>query len=107
MLRGIQKNMIQVQLRDSRYFETALFILRSDSPHAKPNPRDHGKHNEIPRSNEMLREAHRILAQSSITAPDHKRKNGIMRSKILSFLCGLLIGASAVALLWLAVLLFA
>ena len=110
MLRGIQKNFIQIQIRDSRYFETAVLILRKNA--GGDGGQDGIKlggscRNETVRGNEMMKEAHRILAESNLFTQAPKKKKRQKSGRFVSFLYGLLVGASAVALLWFAVLLLA
>ncbi len=112
MLRGIQKNFIQIQIRDSRYFETAVFVLRNDagggdSERNKRAAQGGWERNETVRGNEMMKEAHRILAESNLFSSSPKKKKQQKSGRFVSFLYGLLTGASAVALLWLTVLLLA
>lgn len=96
MLRGIQKNMIQVQTPKSRYFETAYFILRADTPTSTSKSA----------SNEMLTEANRILAESNLLSRKDTGKSHRLRGRLYPYFCGVLTGASLVAFVWLAVLLF-
>ena len=93
MIKGIQKNMIQLQISGNRYFETAYFVLRHD---LRP---------PVPRENEMVREAQRILAESELSKKKSTR-GGMSRlvSRRLSFLWGALAGAATVAFIWLFVL---
>ena len=95
MLKGVQKQMVQVQIPKNRYFESAYFILR-------PDLRDTGDTHA-----EMTREANRILNESELL---RRRGYGAKRPSaggIPQFLGGVLTGAVAVALIWLCVLLFA
>lgn len=96
MLRGIQKNMIQVQTPKSRYFETAYFIMRAETSASasKSTP------------NEMLNEANRILAESNLLSRKDSGKPHRLRGRLYPYFCGVLTGASLIALVWLAVLLF-
>ena len=96
MLRGIQKNMIQVQTPKSRYFETAYFIVRAGTP--SPSSKS--------ASGEMLTEANRILAESNLLSRRDSGKKRRLREKLYPYCCGVLTGASLVALAWLAALLF-
>lgn len=87
MIRGIHKSMIVVQTPKSACFEEACFILRG-----LPT-------GEMKKENEMLKEAHRILAEHE----EEKRtgKQGRRRSgRWLAFFSGALCGSLAVALLW-------
>ncbi|MBE6546817.1 MAG: hypothetical protein E7668_05205 [Ruminococcaceae bacterium] len=90
--------MIQIQIRKNRYFETAFFVLRPELSEERGRGKD--------RDNEMTKEANRILAECNLLSSGHKKKKA-GSGRFLSFLYGLLVGASVVALLWLAVLLLA
>ena len=94
MLRGVQKRIVQVQIPKNRYFESAYFILRPDLR----EPMD-------PHS-EMTKEANRILNESEmLRKKGASRRNG-KRNLFLPFLGGILLGAFAVAMIWIAVLVF-
>ena len=85
MIRGIQKNMIQIQTQDSKYFDYACFVMKTNLP--KPSANE----------NEMLREAQKILRQ---TLPKEPKKIGAMFGKRLFCLgWGILFGASGMGLL--------
>ena len=88
MIRGVQKNVIQIQTPKSPYFETACFIMR-----ATPQKPAAG-------ATEMLSEARRILEE---TAAGHEKKPSKRnwRRILFSFAWGLLIGAGSVGGLWL------
>ena len=94
MVRGIHKSMIQIKTPDSRLFDEAYFVLRVE-PHPKPiSERD------------MTREAHRILEDGNLVGTAKRRSGtGMPRRRSFAFFCGLLCGASLVALIWLTVLL--
>lgn len=94
MLKGIQKNMIYVQLPKSNSFESAYFVIRSRLP-----DRD-------VRQGEMIKEANRIIYESELTSANKKRRTGkIRKDRALFFLYGMLAGACSVAVAWLIVLL--
>ena len=93
MLRGIQKNIIQMRTPNSRFFEEVYFILRAER--RKEGTKD-----------EMLAEANRILSESDTDRRRSKKGAGRVRGKIYLFFFGLLSGASLVAVAWLAVLIF-
>ena len=94
MLRGIQKNMIQIQTPKSRQFEAAYFILRASASAPKGS------------SGEMLQEANRILAESDLLSHKEGKRGRRLRDRLYPFCCGVLTGASLIALVWLAVLIF-
>lgn len=94
MIKGVQKQLIQVQIPKNKYFETAYFVLR-------PDPRGAASAHA-----EMTKEANRILSESEMLRKRGGRPRG-PRSRIFSFFCGVLLGAVTVALLWFGVLLFA
>ncbi len=89
MLKGIQKNVVYVQLPRGKYFEGAYFIMR----------RGGGRET---RQGEMVREANKIIMEMEPT-----RKKGIgakIRDRLCFFLYGALAGAILVALSWLVTL---
>ena len=53
MIRGLQKQIIQLSTPQNKYFEVVFFVLRPTRTKQTPN------------ESEMLREAKRILAQSA------------------------------------------
>lgn len=94
MIRGIHKNMIQMQTPKHPYFETAYFVMRSEiSQHAAPS------------SHDMLNEANRIIAESNLHSPKEKKRIQPLRSRLCLYFCGVLTGSSLVAFIWLAVML--
>ncbi len=95
MLKGVQKQIVQVQIPKNRYFESAYFIVR-------PDLRDEGSTHA-----EMAREANRILNESELLRKRNRRRKGDGSNRGFFFLGGILVGAVAVALIWLGVLLFA
>ena len=97
MLRGIHKNVIQMRLSGNRYFESAYLILKRN-----PSDKDTLPHY---RQDDMLREANRILEDCDLRRSGSRRSIRL-RGKLFPFFCGLLLGASLVAFLWLTVLLF-
>lgn len=95
VLKGVQKQIVQVQIPKNRYFESAYFILR-------PDLRDRGDAYA-----EMTKEANRILTESELLRKRNRRGRSDRACRIFSFLGGILLGAATVALIWLGVLLFA
>ena len=93
MLKGVQKQIVQVQIHKNRYFESAYFILR-------PDLRDPAKIHS-----EMTKEAYRILNESEILRKRGASARLLKKGRLFSFLCGLLAGSAAVALIWFFVLL--
>ena len=88
MLRGIQKNMIWVKTPESRFFESAYFVMR---PAKMPKP---------PKEGEMLREANRLLSEGMKRALPHWKRR--LYQLLLPFLFGLATGSLFVLLLlWL------
>ncbi len=80
MLKGIQKNMIWVKTPESTLFESAYFVLRPTHPH------------RLPENGEMVREANRLVCES--TRPEagrHRRNRHHWRSFLSGALCGLLL----------------
>ena len=94
MLRGVQKQIIQVQIQKNRYFEAAYFVLRPDLRPSQSSP------------TEMTKEANRILCEGDVLRRKGRRGGGTRATRVFSFCCGALLGAVAVALIWLGVLLF-
>lgn len=90
MLKGLQKNMIYIQLPKGKYFESAYFVIRSRIGEREAR---HG---------EMVREANRLIGELGIVEPRKKREGG----KVMFFVYGALAGTSAVALVWLVTLIF-
>ena len=93
MLKGVQKQIVQVQIPKNRYFESAYFILR---PELRDPARIHS---------EMTKEANRILNESELLHKRGRSRQDAKKRRLISFLCGVLCGAMAVALLWFFVLL--
>ena len=85
-LKGAQRRMVQVRIGNSRYYEQALFILKTDLP------------SRYIGEGEMLLEANRILYESFGQVPEQKR-----RPKVWVWLfCGFFLGAiSALAVFFL------
>lgn len=88
MLKGYQKRLIMMPTRESALFESAYFILRTDS---KP---------KSPTKNEMLSEATRILEENTLMP---SKKSFSRRHLLVALLVGMLVGALAVGIVWLAV----
>jgi len=61
MLKGTQKKIIHIKNTDSSYFEEAYFVIREST-------------NELPRENDMLKEAIRIARLSGIGDAKKERK---------------------------------
>ncbi len=95
MLKGVQKQIVQVQIPNNRYFESAYFILRPDMRGVADT------------HTEMTKEANRILNESEMLRKRTRQGRREGNSRIVFFLGGILVGGAAVALIWLAVLLFA
>lgn len=93
MLKGIQKNMILIQMPKGKYFEAAYFVIRS---RALDKEARHG---------EMVREANRIIGEMGLVEESKKQQKAQgRRNKIMFFVYGVLAGAISVALAWLATL---
>ncbi len=107
MFKGIQKNVIFIQLPKSKYFESAYFILRSQEISKESAVSDEYGMNSWGRSRyrtneDMVKEANRIVFEME----PQKKRNGIKKGKtgggkFLFFLYGLLAGAFGVAVTWL------
>ena len=96
MVRGIHKSMIQMKTPGSSLFDEAYFVLRVEAESRPVSERD------------MTREANRILEESSLVGKaSSKTPKRAPRQRAFPFFCGLLCGASLVALIWLTVLLLA
>ena len=95
MIKGVQKQIVQVQIPNNRYFESAYFILRPDLK------------DRCATQTEMTREANRILCESELLGG--RRRSGRSRTEkwLFPFLGGVLAGGAAVSLIWIATLLFA
>lgn len=69
MLKGCQKKIIMVKDANSRYFESAYFVIKSDLP---PSARE----------DDMLAEAHRLIADySSEIASQNSTSNNVQPQK--------------------------
>ena len=88
MLKGIQKNMVWIKTPESRYFESAYFVMRS----AQSN---------LPSDGDMLIEANRIIKNSDPKSDRKASKQKGRRAKIYAFFCGFLSGSAALAISWL------
>ena len=88
MIRGLQKQMIRLATPKSKYFEVVLFVLRPSVPSTG--------NADV----EMLREAHRILAESTPTK--RTKPSASKRTRRALFfggcLCGMLFSALAILL---------
>ena len=88
MIRGLQKQIIQLSTPKSKYFEVVFFVLRPTRKKRSPNEDD------------MVREAKRILAQS--TPPKRPSCASPKRQKLALFfggaLCGSLFVSAVIAL---------
>ena len=93
MLKGVQKNMIFIQLPKEKCFESAYFVIRSRSGDKEA------------RRGEMVKEANRIVGEM-LPESEEKRERGSRRSrgKAAFFVYGILSGMSAVAIAWLVTL---
>ena len=78
MIKGAQKQMIVLRTQNSQYFDEAYFVLRKEIK------------SKINNSNDMLREATRILEESEIYTPPTRKKRA---RGWLFFLLGILLGA--------------
>ncbi len=84
MLKGVERKLIMLQIRESDLFETAYFVLKENSQ----NPtRDR---------NEMLSEANRILEENS-----HSGKRTSVRSFALPAMFGFCLGLFFMGCVWL------
>ncbi|MBO5938349.1 MAG: hypothetical protein J6Q82_02470 [Clostridia bacterium] len=79
MIRGLQKQMIQLATPNSKYFEVVLFVLRPTACRKTENEA------------EMVRAAQKILLEST---PRNKRVPAVSRwQRWRFFFCGVLCGA--------------
>ena len=85
MLKGIQRQTVLIKTPESRYFEEAHFLMRSDLP-----PKESAE-------NDLVREANRILEEIGFSNAK-RRKKGMRPS--LAFLMGILLGGSTVGIFW-------
>ena len=88
MIKGIQKNMIWVQTPKSTCFEEAYFVVRRELC------------TERQKGNEMLREAHRILAEHEELQQEGKKGRGRKYEQWLFFFGGVFSGGSLIAFFW-------
>lgn len=88
MLKGIQKNMVWIKTPDSRYFESAYFVMRSMQA------------SDV-RDGDMLLEANRIIKHSDPQRDRRSSKKRQRKAKLGAFFCGFLSGSAALALCWL------
>ncbi len=84
MLKGVQRKLIMLQIRESDLFETAYFVLRENGQN-RPHDR-----------NEMLNEANRILEENS-----HSRKRPSLCSYLLPATLGFCAGLFFMGCVWL------
>ena len=90
MIKGIQRKMVLIRTPDSKIFEEAHFVLRTDGASCPS------------RQGEMLNEANRIIEAARIGIDPAKhgaRKMGI--KGLLGFLFGGLLGSGIVGGVWL------
>lgn len=85
MIKGAQKQMIVIRTADSRYFDEAYFVLRTEIK-AHRGCKD-----------DMLCEANRILEQSGIESVQKKKKT--KPRSLLLFLLGILCGGGIAVLI--------
>jgi len=86
MIKGAQKQMIVVSTGDSRYFDEAYFVIRREVKAASCR-------------RDMLREANRILEESSYAEEKPRKRRGW-----LLFFAGILCGGVPTALIFLLLL---
>ena len=82
MVKGIQKRMVEVKLRNSKIYESACFVMRS------------GREECSVRSTELLDEANRIINALELAgSSDHKHSaaNKVLTGALL-LLLGIIIG---------------
>ena len=82
MVKGIQKRMVEVKLKNSTLYESACLVMRSEAGQTSANER------------ELLDEANRIISTFELTrASSHKHSstNKIMTGALL-LLLGIIIG---------------
>ena len=95
MVRGIHRSVIQIKAPTNSPFDEAYLILRAGAEQSAVSDKD------------MTKEANRLLESSGLTqSPLRSGKKRTSSKKVFPFFCGLLCGASLVALIWLFVLLF-
>ncbi len=83
MLKGVERKLIMLQLRESDLFESAYFVLKDNG---KPRLHDPG---------EMLKEANRILEENS-----HSAKRTSASSCIFPALLGFCLGFLLMGCVW-------
>lgn len=91
MIKGVQRKMIVVKTDNSNVFETAYFVLRSDSDKSKSDAID------------MLTEANRIVNEGNDTKKSKKEKKKRFGrfAAFCIFLLGVVFGTAASFLVWL------
>lgn len=84
MVKGIQRRLVQVKLRDSSIYESACFVLKSDCTGRASGERD------------LLEEANRIVASLDVVgkAPPKKAWGSKVAAATLLIVFGMLIGFS-------------
>ena len=91
MIKGVQRKMIVVKTDNSNVFETAYFVLRSDSDKSKSDAID------------MLTEANRIVNEGNDAKKSKKEKKKRFGrfAAFCIFLLGVVFGTAASFLVWL------
>ncbi len=84
MLKGVQRKLIMLQLRESDLFETAYFVLKENEENRTHDP------------SEMLHEANRILEENS-----HNGKCSAARSFLPPAMLGFCFGSLLMGCVWL------
>ena len=85
-IKGAVKQTIVLRCTDSELFEAAYFVLKGDGAHRS-------------RSDDMLREANRIVAENSFSEK-RKRRGGIWRFRMRMFALSALCGGGVVGMMW-------
>ncbi|MBQ9804923.1 MAG: hypothetical protein IJW49_00215 [Clostridia bacterium] len=88
MIKGARRQMIVIRTGDSRYFDEAYFVLRSDVSGHQANDSD------------ILREANRILSESASDGRTRERRLWRWIFFGAGILCGALCATLAVLLLF-------
>ena len=82
MVKGIQKRMVEVKLKNSKLYESACLVMRSDTA-------------DIPsRGGELLDEANRIISALELTKSSARKSSGTGKiiTGALLLLLGIIIG---------------
>lgn len=90
-IKGCSRQMIVLNGTGSSMFETAYFIVKTDTD---TRPHAHG---------DMLREANRIVEENTFCAYAKERRHSNFRTRIFFFVIGALSGALLTGAIWLAV----